>query len=171
MSATATADPIRAQVEDALHRIVVDAALIPCRVMRRARRAAGRTADRAVSAVVGPVGLVRSIVELGVNGLLAVGDNRVTPTPSADPVARSRSESAASARNEDPPAPRGIDGDHDPVLTDLPLHGYESLAASHVVARLERLTLGELEQIRDFEVAHRGRRTILGKIDQLLAPA
>ncbi len=48
---------------------------------------------------------------------------------------------------------------------------YESLAASHVVARLRALSPSELEQVREFEAAHRGRRTVLGKIDQLLGSA
>ena len=51
----------------------------------------------------------------------------------------------------------------------LPIEEYESLAASQVVARLPTLTTAELEDVRAFESAHRGRRTILGKIDQLLA--
>ena len=50
----------------------------------------------------------------------------------------------------------------------LPIDEYESLAASQVVARLQTLQRDELETVRSFEAAHRGRRTILGKIDQLL---
>ena len=42
-------------------------------------------------------------------------------------------------------------------------------AASQVVARLPTLQPDELEAVRIFEAGHRGRRTILGKIDQLLA--
>ena len=53
----------------------------------------------------------------------------------------------------------------------LPIDEYESLAASQVVARLPSLTPGELGAVRRFEADHRGRRTVLGKIDQLLAPA
>ena len=53
---------------------------------------------------------------------------------------------------------------------ELPIEEYESLAASHVVARLEGLSPSELRRVRRFEAAHRGRRTVLGKIDQLLVP-
>ena len=61
-------------------------------------------------------------------------------------------------------------GDRAPAAAeDLPIDEYESLAASHVVARLESLTADELRAVQEFEAAHRGRRTVLGKIDQLLA--
>ena len=56
-----------------------------------------------------------------------------------------------------------------PGPTRLAIAGYEDLAASNIVARLERLTPAELGEIRAFEVANRGRRTVVGKIDQLLA--
>ena len=55
------------------------------------------------------------------------------------------------------------------VPADLAIPGYEDLAASHIVARLDRLTRSELVAIRAFEVANRGRRTVVGKVDQLLA--
>ncbi len=51
---------------------------------------------------------------------------------------------------------------------DLPIDEYESLAASQVVARLEGLAPDELRRVRRFEAAHRSRRTVLGKVDQLL---
>lgn len=50
---------------------------------------------------------------------------------------------------------------------DLPIPDYESLAAIHVVHRLGTLRTEELEQVRSFEQANRGRRTILAKIEQL----
>ena len=56
------------------------------------------------------------------------------------------------------------------VAEELPIEEYESLAASQVVARLPALTADELATIRRFEAAHRGRRTVLGRIDQLLVP-
>ena len=51
---------------------------------------------------------------------------------------------------------------------ELPIEDYESLAASHVVDRLATLTAAELRTVQEFETAHRGRRTILGRIEQLL---
>jgi hypothetical protein len=49
----------------------------------------------------------------------------------------------------------------------LAIPDYDELSASQVVDRLEGLGRDELEQVRAYETSHRGRRTILGKIDQL----
>jgi hypothetical protein len=54
-----------------------------------------------------------------------------------------------------------------PEAGDLGIPGYDSLAASQVVARLEGLTTAELELVRRYEQANRNRKTILGKIAQL----
>jgi hypothetical protein len=51
----------------------------------------------------------------------------------------------------------------------LPIDDYESLAASHVVARLASLTPDERDVVARFETANRNRRTILGRLDQLRA--
>ncbi len=56
-----------------------------------------------------------------------------------------------------------------PAADELPIAGYESLAAQQVVHRLATLTVDERAAIRRFETAHRGRRTILAKLDQLQA--
>jgi hypothetical protein len=49
----------------------------------------------------------------------------------------------------------------------LPIPGYDSLSASQVVPRLDALLSDELEAVRQYESAHRGRRTILNRIAQL----
>ena len=49
-----------------------------------------------------------------------------------------------------------------------PFDGYQSLAAAQVVQLLGRLPADQLAVIRAYEAAHRGRRTILAKLDQLL---
>jgi hypothetical protein len=54
---------------------------------------------------------------------------------------------------------------------DLAIPSYDSLAASQVVPRLGGLTSIELEAVRRYELAHRGRRTVLGKIALLQSPA
>ncbi len=54
-----------------------------------------------------------------------------------------------------------------PLVTP-PFEGYQSLAAAQVVQLLGRLPADELAQVRDYESANRGRRTILAKLDQLL---
>jgi hypothetical protein len=50
---------------------------------------------------------------------------------------------------------------------ELAIPEYDQLSASQVVERLVGLTEGELDAVRDYELAHRGRNTILGKITQL----
>jgi hypothetical protein len=55
----------------------------------------------------------------------------------------------------------------DPSDADLVIEDFDSLAASQVVDRLEGLDRAQLEAIRAYELAHRGRNTILAKIDQL----
>jgi hypothetical protein len=53
----------------------------------------------------------------------------------------------------------------------LAIPDYDSLAASQVVPRLDGLTADELEAVRTYEQVHRGRRTILAKVEQLQDPA
>jgi hypothetical protein len=50
---------------------------------------------------------------------------------------------------------------------DLPIPGYDALSASQVVERLSGLPASELDAVYAYEAAHRQRRTILGKIEQL----
>jgi hypothetical protein len=51
----------------------------------------------------------------------------------------------------------------------LAIPGYDSLAASQIVSRLDGLTPEELEAVRRYEAAHRARSTVLGRIAQLQA--
>jgi len=51
---------------------------------------------------------------------------------------------------------------------DLAIPGYDSLSASQVVQRLGGLSRDELEEVKGHELAHRHRRTILSRVDQLL---
>jgi hypothetical protein len=62
-----------------------------------------------------------------------------------------------------PPAPAAPSGE------SLAIPGYDTLAASQVVQRLSSLRPDELEAIRRYELATRGRRTILHRIAQLVA--
>lgn len=54
-----------------------------------------------------------------------------------------------------------------PAVGDLALADYDTLAATQVIGRLEGLSAAERDAIGRYEAAHRGRRTILGKIAQL----
>ena len=56
-----------------------------------------------------------------------------------------------------------------PAAEELAIPDYESLSASQVVNRLPGLSADELEAVRQYEAAHRGRKTILNKAAQLQA--
>lgn len=61
------------------------------------------------------------------------------------------------------------DAEPAPLASDLAIPGYDSLAASQVVDRLESLSVDELDAVRRYEVHGRRRRTILNRIEQLSA--
>jgi hypothetical protein len=86
----------------------------------------------------------------------------------AGPADAQLAAAGSSAPREVVIAPVGA-SENGPVLSaqQLPIGGYESLAAIHVVERLGSLTPAELSAIQRFEMAHRGRRTVLAKIAQL----
>ena len=54
-----------------------------------------------------------------------------------------------------------------PKAATLGIPDYDELSASQVVERLHGLQAGELDAVRAYEEAHRSRRTILYKIEQL----
>lgn len=56
---------------------------------------------------------------------------------------------------------------HEAADPGLAIPDYDSLSASQVVPRLAALDEGELEAVRRYELAHRARRTILGRVAQL----
>lgn len=90
------------------------------------------------------------------------GDADAEPAPAtveADPATAGDAPSAPAATRSGPGA------------AELAIPEYDSLAASQVLPRLQGLTPEELEAVRDYEAAHRGRRTILGRIAQLQRPA
>lgn len=150
----ATVDPIREDVERALRRVVDVTVVAPWRLATWMPRHVLRCLGRLVPSEGATA--VRSLTELARQAVSPAETERDgVPTPRGAPVASvatpTTSTSSASV----------------PVATDLPIEDYESLAASQVVTRLGALTPAELRTLHAFESAHRGRRTILGKIDQL----
>lgn len=55
----------------------------------------------------------------------------------------------------------------DVAASDLALPDYDRLPASQIVAMLDDLVPAERDDIERYERANRGRRTVLGKLDQL----
>lgn len=72
---------------------------------------------------------------------------------------------ATAERSDDAVSSPGIV----PLAGELAISDYDSLAASQVVARLPGLSADDLDAVGAYEAAHRGRRTILGKVQQLQA--
>ena len=116
-------------------------------------------AARGRSTVAAQVGTARFIGELAVRQATTQLKKR-TPRPAPDEAADdSPADTDASA---DAPARSGGDGG-----AHLPLADYDTLAAAQIVPRLEGLSASELEEVRLYELAHRARKTVLGKIAQL----
>jgi hypothetical protein len=105
-----------------------------------------------------------------------LADLGLVPRPSS-------SSSSPAAPTEPAPAPEA-DATPAPVVelvpepepevdagdaADLAIPDYDSLAASQVVPRLRALADDELEAVRAYEAAGRGRKTILNRIAQLQA--
>ena len=54
-----------------------------------------------------------------------------------------------------------------PPAASLAIPGYDSLSAPQVVQRLDGLSADELESVRAYEMATRGRKTILSRVAQI----
>lgn len=83
-----------------------------------------------------------------------------TPSPPTRTAAPAPAPTAAPTR----PSVSAADA---PDLDALPIPGYDLLSATQVIERLEGLTAPELVAVRAYEITHRARTTILGKISQL----
>jgi hypothetical protein len=108
--------------------------------------------------------------------LEVIGSVTSNPThPEAVPNTPERNGTAAAAPRPTvvpPPAaeiPTPVESVPAPAGDSLPIPGYDALSASQVVERLAGLSTDELGDVRAYETAHRNRRTILGKIDQISA--
>jgi hypothetical protein len=106
---------------------------------------------------------VGPIVEQVVEQAGGIVNRRPSAAPAAAPDARPSPVSVADAGAE-PPAP---EPELVPDPGSLGITDYDALSASQVVPRLEGLASAELDAVRRYEAANRGRKTILSKIAQL----
>lgn len=91
-------------------------------------------------------------------GLLDLVGSSVTPAPTKPiPIKRPTTPASTATRPARPA----------PSAGSLAIPDYDGLSASHVVNRLAGLTDRELAAVRSYELAHRGRKTILSKVAQL----
>ncbi len=88
------------------------------------------------------------------------------PDPDTDTDGTTEPGAPVAAEDHVPPVAGTVDA---PGAEELAIVDYDSLAASQVVPRLVALDDGELEDVRRYELANRGRKTILGRIAQLQA--
>lgn len=89
-----------------------------------------------------------------------------TPPRTAAPASRKRARPAPAATPPVDTEPATV-----PRSDELAIPEYDGLAASQVVPRLASLSAAELRAVRRYETAHRGRRTILHGVEQLLTRA
>lgn len=93
-----------------------------------------------------------------------------TPRSSNNGAATNGSATTGTAMNGSTATPSATTGSAAPKPSaDLAIPGYDALSASQVVQRLAGLSPDELEQVRAYETASRGRKTILSRIAQLQA--
>ncbi len=98
---------------------------------------------------------------------------RTIPPEPARPASSTAAAPAAPSGKPETPAPASpattaaVNGNGSAAGLASP--GYDSLSASQVVQRLAGLSPGELIEVRAHEQAQRHRRTILNRVEQLLA--
>jgi hypothetical protein len=126
-------------------------------VANQGAQEAGKAVKQAAGALAG-LGIVPSPRPAGQSNGPAVSAGVGGATPSAGTSAASPASTNGSADGHAAPTP---------PPDDLAIPGYDALSASQVVQRLDGLAEGELEAVREYETATRGRRTILSKIAQL----
>jgi pyruvate/2-oxoglutarate dehydrogenase complex dihydrolipoamide acyltransferase (E2) component len=87
------------------------------------------------------------------------------PAPAPAPAPRAEPAPAPAAAKKRPAAKKATPSAVDAGSLAIP--DYDGLSASHVVNRLAGLSAAELEAVRGYEAANRGRKTILSKVQQL----
>lgn len=97
------------------------------------------------------------------------GETAASDEPPVEPDAEPATADGGRepAQEEVAPSPTLITAPSSLDPSDLAIPDYDSLSASQVVPRLDSLGPAELEAIRVYELGLRGRKTILGKINQL----
>jgi hypothetical protein len=101
-------------------------------------------------------------------GVPDAGDQAPSPAPAPRPDrAATNSRAASKPAGESTNTSTATSAAPAPAATALVIPDYDELSASQVVERLDGLQASELDAVRAYEEAHRARRTILYKIEQL----
>jgi hypothetical protein len=99
----------------------------------------------------------------------AAAADRAPSEPEAESPPAPQYAPASSPAAESTVATSGSQVNGNGSLRPLAIPGYDSLSASQVVQRLAGLSQAELIDVRAHEQSHRHRRTILNRVEQLLA--
>ena len=129
--------------------------------------APGGAAPQVLRIVAEGLGRVRETAEGALEALGALGGDTLTaPRPETEPSPAPGSPVASPGQS---PSSRDTTPSSDlrAPAPGLAIPDYDELSASQVVDRLDGLAPSALDAIRAYETAHRGRATILGKIEQL----
>jgi len=89
-------------------------------------------------------------------------NERVEPTTPETATAAEPALEVDVAAVDDVPGGDGV-----PAADALALPDYDTLPAIDIVGKLETLSVGDRRAIERYELAHRQRRTVLGKLSQL----
>jgi hypothetical protein len=131
----------------------------PLGLLRELQRSSPRLADEARAEFEQQIKNARVIGQFAVKQGRAELEKRLglnekpAPTQPAPPAPAEISPGPAAA----PP----------PLDDDLAIADYDLLAAAQLLPLLADLTLDELEAVEAYELAHRHRKTVLGRIGQL----
>jgi hypothetical protein len=130
--------------------------VIPAGVPAAVERARQRVHERIVVArFVGEL-VVRQVgVELERRVAARRAAGRPNTSPSAGPAADAGMPTVTTSLE---PAP---------AVGALPIDGYDSLPAAHVITLLDALDPAGLATVAAYERSHRRRRTVLGRLEQL----
>lgn len=127
--------------------------------------------DRAQRELVTARFIGKLAVDQGVRELRRRVERVAAVAPSANVVGAVADERLAAVAEHEAtsPAPERDAATASSASDELALPDYDQLPASHIVAKLSGLEPSERDAIERYERAHRSRRTVLGKLEQLRA--
>jgi hypothetical protein len=150
--------------------VLLDAMVfVPIGALVQARRLVPELAEAGRDHVANRIDLVRSAVRFATR----TTDRSRPPTagrpgtPSISAAGRDGSADPAGGLGEGEEVVVVVEEAPAPSRRRLPIEGYDSLAASQIVARLADLDEAALREVAAYEAGHRNRRTVLAKVAQL----
>ncbi len=163
------ADPIEQLLDAALY--------VPLGLFLELRERFPELADKGRQHLTTQVNVARMVgqfaVQMGTKQVQSyLARQRVTPAepppaPATAPTGDAAADATAGAFTTTEPASAPAEPVVPPSADELPIAGYDTLAASQIVARLDGLSAAQLATVAAYEAGHRNRKTVLGKVEQL----